>query len=313
MSTACALPISTAGVFPPLQGLWEYCIPRPLRRAQEPLLLFFGVGTGGAATLNYLWSRGDKGYCFVGLSLLGEAIGETTLDRGPRECLEHVMAVLKPAVTELAAALGVSRQAIYAWLRGNPISSANAAHLAELAQAADVVAAEGAAGATWIVRRPLRGGKTFFGLLKEGVVANDAARLLIQIIRAESLEREVLNKHFGERPRLSRESFERVGVPTLDEAELRVAGPLRQGLDRSKPTGFEEVEAMSTRNHYYIERTEDGRYAVRTEDSDRASGIFDTQHEAIDRAKELNPDDHPDVERVRDTNRGVRDKWRSEG
>lgn len=216
MSTACALPVATVGTFPPLQGLWE-CIPRPLKRAEEPFPLFFAVGTGGAATLNYLRSRGNKGYCLAGLSLLGEAIGETALDRGPRECLEHVMAVLKPAVTELAAALGVSRQAVYAWLRGSAISSANAARLTELAQAADLVAAEGAAGATWIVRRPIKGGKSLFSLLKEGVAANDAARLLIEIIRTESREREVLNKNFAGRARPNRELFGGVGVPKFDE------------------------------------------------------------------------------------------------
>ena len=32
---------------------------------------------------------------------------------------------------------------------------------------------------------------------------------------------------------------------------------------------------------------------------------------ARDRIKELNPDDRPDVERVRNTNVGGRDKWRS--
>lgn len=68
---------------------------------------------------------------------------------------------------------------------------------------------------------------------------------------------------------------------------------------------------MSTRNHYYVEQTDDGHYAVRSEDSDRVSGVFDTQREAIERAKELNPHDHPDVERVRVTDRGARDKWRS--
>ncbi len=58
---------------------------------------------------------------------------------------------------------------------------------------------------------------------------------------------------------------------------------------------------METRKRYYIERTDDGRYAVRRESSNRASGIFDTQREAIERARELNPHDRPDVERVRDT------------
>ena len=68
---------------------------------------------------------------------------------------------------------------------------------------------------------------------------------------------------------------------------------------------------MSTKSHYYVEQTQDGRYAVRSEGSDRASAVLDTQREAIERVKELNPDDHPDVERVRNTNEGGRDKWRS--
>ena len=52
-------------------------------------------------------------------------------------------------------------------------------------------------------------------------------------------------------------------------------------------------------------------YAVRAKGSERASDILDTQREAIERVKELNPDDRPDVERVRNTNVGGRDKWRS--
>jgi uncharacterized protein YdaT len=68
---------------------------------------------------------------------------------------------------------------------------------------------------------------------------------------------------------------------------------------------------MSTGKHYFIEQTEDRRYAVRAKGSEHASGIFDTQREAIDYAHELNPDDHPDVERVRNTDAGGPDKWRS--
>lgn len=68
---------------------------------------------------------------------------------------------------------------------------------------------------------------------------------------------------------------------------------------------------MSTEKHYFIEQTDDGRYAVRGKGSQRASDILDTQREAIERAKELNPDDRPDVERVRNTKEGGRDKWRT--
>ena len=68
---------------------------------------------------------------------------------------------------------------------------------------------------------------------------------------------------------------------------------------------------MSTRKHYFVEETEGHRYAVRARGSDRASAVLDTQHKAIKRAVELNPNDHPDVERVRNTQLGSRHKWRS--
>ncbi len=67
---------------------------------------------------------------------------------------------------------------------------------------------------------------------------------------------------------------------------------------------------MSTKKHYFVEQTDDLRYAVRAKGSKRATDILDTQREAIDRVDELNPNDRPDVERVRDTQNGGRDKWR---
>lgn len=67
---------------------------------------------------------------------------------------------------------------------------------------------------------------------------------------------------------------------------------------------------MSNKRHYFVEQTDDLRYAVRAKGSRRATDILDTQREAIDRVDELNPNDRPDVERVRDTVSGGRDKWR---
>ena len=66
---------------------------------------------------------------------------------------------------------------------------------------------------------------------------------------------------------------------------------------------------MATDNHYFVEETEGG-YAVRAKGSDRASAVLPTQAEAIARAKELTPNDHPDVSRVRHTEAGGPDKWR---
>ena len=61
----------------------------------------------------------------------------------------------------------------------------------------------------------------------------------------------------------------------------------------------------------FIERREkEGDFAIRRPDSDRASGIADTQAEAIERAREIDPNATIEVERVRNTDRGGRDKWR---
>lgn len=68
---------------------------------------------------------------------------------------------------------------------------------------------------------------------------------------------------------------------------------------------------MSTGKHYFIEQNDEGKFAVRAKGAERASAVFDTQGEAIGHAKSLNPDDNPDVERVRDTANGGRDQWRS--
>ena len=51
---------------------------------------------------------------------------------------------------------------------------------------------------------------------------------------------------------------------------------------------------MPTDEHYFIEQTNDGRFTVRAKSSERAS---DSPEEALARVKELNPNDHPDVER----------------
>jgi len=63
-------------------------------------------------------------------------------------------------------------------------------------------------------------------------------------------------------------------------------------------------------NQWYIEKTEDGKYAAKKGGADRASAIRDTQADAIDRAREIDPDAAMHAERVRHTDQGSPDKWR---
>jgi hypothetical protein len=60
----------------------------------------------------------------------------------------------------------------------------------------------------------------------------------------------------------------------------------------------------------YIERRDEGDYAIRRGGNDRASGVEKTQKDAIDHARKMDPNAPIHVERVRDTDVGGRDKWR---
>ncbi len=63
-------------------------------------------------------------------------------------------------------------------------------------------------------------------------------------------------------------------------------------------------------NNLFVEQRGQGDYAVRKPNSERASAIAPTQAEAIQRARQLNPDAAVHVERVRKTSGGSPDKWR---
>ena len=67
---------------------------------------------------------------------------------------------------------------------------------------------------------------------------------------------------------------------------------------------------MPTKKHYFIEAADGGRFAVRAKESRRATAIVDSQREALDLVKILNPNDRPDVARVRKMHVGGPDKWR---
>ena len=57
-------------------------------------------------------------------------------------------------------------------------------------------------------------------------------------------------------------------------------------------------------------REEEGDYAIRRPNAARISGHEATQADAIQRAREIDPNATILVERVRNTDKGHRDKWR---
>lgn len=178
----------------------------------------FQVGTGGAPTADYYKQRGLKGYAYASTLCCDSSfdIDGSTTTRTPTEDLVHIRAILKPAVTDLALALGVSRQAVYDWQRGKPITTENATRVRDLARAADVFAAEGLTTSAQLLRRPIAGGKTLFDIARGGGSAEDAARILIHRVRRELQQRQMLATRLTnrKRPALPTEDY---GAPMLDE------------------------------------------------------------------------------------------------
>jgi hypothetical protein len=191
-------------------------IPAVLGLSASQMVFGFQVGTGGATTIKYLKARGSKGYAFTAedpnLQRAPSAIG-----RSPAENLEHIRAVLQPNVTDLARALGVSRQAIYDWQAGRPIAATNVQRIEDLARAADLFAREGLHGTAQVMRRPISGGKNLFEIVRIGGSAEDSARMLIEIVRRELKQRESLKARFRTRSRPTRDDFSDLGAPMLNE------------------------------------------------------------------------------------------------
>jgi hypothetical protein len=88
-------------------------------------------------------------------------------------------------------------------------------------------------------------------------------------------------------------------VPTTEEtAEILGVGP-------------ERVQAIrDIMSPMVVERTAQGSYAVRKLSSASIYGVFATQAEAIHCDRELDPDSHPLIERVRNVNGATSSKWR---
>jgi transcriptional regulator with XRE-family HTH domain len=149
----------------------------------------FGGGTGGEFVLERVQRTAAS---VQPVAQLFDFV-ELASIRSPAENLARIREVLKPAVSDLATAFGVSRQSIYNWLNGDPLADGNATRLQDLAQAADVLANEGIAVTAALLKRKFANGRTLLQVSQVGESAVDAARLLVQIHKRETIQRERMN------------------------------------------------------------------------------------------------------------------------
>jgi hypothetical protein len=153
------------------------------------------IGTGVELSIEHLQRLSSHN------QIITSSVVEVEPERSPSENLARIREVLAPAVSDLAATFGVTRQSVYNWANGEPIADENAEKLRDLAQAADLLADAGIEVNASLLKRKFANGKTLLQVAQAGDSARDAASLLVQISKREAEQRERLNARLANRPK----------------------------------------------------------------------------------------------------------------
>lgn len=122
----------------------------------------------------------------------------------PQAQIEQIRKVFSPAVSDLAMALGVSRQAVYNWINGETPIPMHVDKLNDLARAGEMVVESGMPMTGWLLKRKISGGKCLLEIVRDGGSAQAAVRQLVQIVHAESAQRARMNARLAGRVSVTR-------------------------------------------------------------------------------------------------------------
>lgn len=135
-----------------------------------------------------------------------------------RSQLRMIQGALALSVSDVSSALGVSRQAVYKWLSGGPMSEMNQERFEDLFAAANLVSRRRLMGATRLNRLRNSQGLTLLSALLSGGTARSWVEEVCGISLSERSQRKMLiqRESLGQRRASALQEF---GVPLLDEQE----------------------------------------------------------------------------------------------
>lgn len=119
--------------------------------------------------------------------------------RTPAEDVERIREILSPAMSKIAIMFGVSRQTIYNWSNGELPKVEHAEMLHDIAVAADLLSESGIALNGLLLKRKFIDGKNLYDLIAEGRSAQDSVQRLVQIVKQEAAQQEILSSRFAGR------------------------------------------------------------------------------------------------------------------
>jgi transcriptional regulator with XRE-family HTH domain len=129
-----------------------------------------------------------------------------------------IQKVLAISISDLAFVLGVSRQAVYKWLSGGPVSYLNREKFEDLTAAANVLAPYAKTQALMLNRRRNSGGLTLVDSLRSGASARVWAEEVSQLLIQGENQRKMMNQILASHQR-SLSGLREMGVPLLDEQD----------------------------------------------------------------------------------------------
>jgi transcriptional regulator with XRE-family HTH domain len=100
--------------------------------------------------------------------------------RSAKEHIENIRAVLDPAISDLAALFGITRQAIYKWINGTSSpEEENLQRVVELSTLADRFKAENVGRADQLLKLRIFSGQSLLDLVRQGAWTEQHTLLLI--------------------------------------------------------------------------------------------------------------------------------------
>lgn len=162
----------------------------------NPWRKLFYSGTAGTTTAYFCTERLNNGapYQFVKLaSKIREVPAPLQND------IETLIALMKPSMSQLAIAFGVSRQRIYDWRNGAGMSPTNVEQMSALLTAARTLSERSSVPLSQVTNRKLSGGMSFWDAISSGMLPTDAAVALLKIIDRDESERNALKRSLASR------------------------------------------------------------------------------------------------------------------
>jgi hypothetical protein len=160
--------------------------------------LIVGAGTGAFADDLSRLQHNRSTESIISNPVKHYAVAATCV-RTPTEDLKRIREVFDPAVSDLAKCFNISRQTIYNWLNREQPNPEHVEKLQDFALAADMFAESGITISGNLLKRKVYSDKSLFEVIRDGGSAKDAAQLLIQIVRHETSQRELLSARFAGR------------------------------------------------------------------------------------------------------------------